>query len=242
MSAKGSRCQPGCTCRKHSRARCEPGCTCKRHTPSEADLARLRSMAGNSKGRKLSDEQRRKMSVARIGKPLSEAHRARVAATNADPELKKRKAAARKARRKTPETYRQVHKRLVCDKGSASTHSCVDCGGQAQGWSHDWPTWEDVAQDIKHPRATFSTNLDAYVPRCKPCHTRLDHTPAAWNFGGGRAGGYKLTEADVVWIRTCGLRSIYLAELFGVGPDTIWRARVGKSWKFLPTEGTGATA
>jgi hypothetical protein len=227
------KCAPGCVCGKHFRARCQPGCTCWRHNPSPKELARLRSMAGNRLGQKYSDEHRRKISAALTGKPLSAEHRRKVAAINADPELVEKKARARKARRRPPETYRQVHKRLVCDRGPASNHLCVDCSNPADDWSHSWPTWEDVAQDIRHPRATFSTNLDAYVPRCMPCHTRLDHTPAAWNYGGGRAGGYKLTESDVALIRTSRLSGSALARRLGVSPNAVSRVRLGKTWKFI---------
>ena len=100
--------------------KCAPGCTCGRHfkpRPSPEEVERLRSMAANRLGAKSSDEHRRKISAALTGRPLSVEHRRKVAAINADPELLKQKAKARKSRRKTPETYRQVHKRLVCDRG-----------------------------------------------------------------------------------------------------------------------------
>ncbi len=232
------KCEPGCTCGKHSRIHCTgPGCTCHRHRPSEATKARLRGMAANRLGAKSTDEHRRRISAALTGRPLSDEHRAKMAAINADPELLKKKAKSRKARRKTPETYRQVHKRLYSDRGSASSYRCVDCDSRADDWSHNWPTWEDVAQDIRAPRGTFSTNLDAYVPRCTPCHARLDHAPTAWNHGGGRRA-CKLTPTDVVWIRTSRMSAVELARLLGVSQTTVRDARRGKTWRYLNSVAT----
>lgn len=213
-------------------SKCQPNCPCGLHRQSPEALARLRSMAGNRLGAKSSDEHRRKISEALTGKPLSAEHRTKMAEVNADPELLKRKAATRKKRRRAPETHRAVHRRLYADRGPASNHLCVDCSGPADDWSHDWPTWEDVAQGIRPPRTTFSTNLDAYVPRCTPCHSKLDHTPAAWNYGGQR-GSYKLTEDDVRRIRTSELKPGALARELGVGRETIWKIRTGRSWKHI---------
>lgn len=182
MAPKGSRCETGCPCGKHKRAKCEPGCTCWRHNPSPEMIAKLQSMADNRKGARSTDEHRRKISTALTGRLLSDDHRRKMATVNADPALLKQKAESRKALRQTAATHRQVHKRLVSDRGPASDYLCVDCSGTADAWSHDWRTWEDVAQDLRHAkRMTFSTNLDAYEPRCHPCHNRLDRNPRPWD-------------------------------------------------------------
>ncbi len=104
-----------------------------------------------------------------------------MAVVNANPDLLAQKAESRKALRNAPETHRQVHKRLVCDKGSATDYFCVDCTAPADSWAHDWSTWEDVAQELNGKRLTFSTNLAAYKPRCHKCHNKLDSNPRPWN-------------------------------------------------------------
>lgn len=181
MAVKGERCKPGCPCRRHMRAKCEPGCTCWRHTPSPAEVARLREMSANRLGAKSSDEHRLKISTALTGRPLSEKHRRKMAVVNADPALLRKKARSRKALRRAAETHRQVHKRLVIDRGSASGYLCVDCSEQADAWTHSWSTWEDVAQNICGKRLTFSTNLAVYEPRCHACHNQLDRKPRPWD-------------------------------------------------------------
>lgn len=180
------------------------------------------------------EEHRRNISIALTGKPLSEEHRSKLAARLRDPANVKQRSQARKARRRAPETHRAVHKRLVRDRGSARGYVCVDCSGPANAWTHDWVTWEDVAQELLGKRLTFSTNLDSYEPRCNSCHNRLDRMPAPWDPVGSRRGKTKLTEADVVWIRTSGLGSFAMAETLGVHPATIWNIRVGNSWKDIP--------
>lgn len=182
MPPKGSKCLPDCNCRRHMRAKCVPGCTCWRHSPSPREVERLRAMSANRLGAKSSAEHRRRISQALTGRPLSEEHRRKMAAVNADPVLLERKSKSRKARRRPPETHRQVHRRLVLDRGPASSYPCVDCGQQADDWSHGWGTWEDVAQDLRHKkRLTFSTNPVAYQPRCPRCHNRLDRNPKPWD-------------------------------------------------------------
>lgn len=233
MAIKGVKCPSDCTCRRHQRAKCLPGCTCWRHNPSPAEVARLRAMSANRLGKRSSDEHRRRISQAHTGKPLSEEHRRKVAAINADPELSKRKAESRKARRKPPETHRQVHKRLVRDRGHASDYPCADCSGQAGAWSYGWRTWEDVAQEIHGKRVTFSTNLAEYQPRCHACHNQLDRNWRAWDAAGVRPGA-KLTESDVSWIRTCGLGSEATARALGINRTTVHRIRCRKSWRDVP--------
>lgn len=227
-----TKCGPGCTCGKHTRAKCVPGCTCWRHNPSPEMVAKLREMSGNRRGARHSEEHRRRISLALTGKPLSDEHRQKMAAVNADRELLKKKSESRKARRKPPETHRQVHKRLVRDRGSARNHLCVDCAQPANSWSYDWRTWEGVAQETAGKRLTFNVNLDTYEPRCHPCHNRLDRNQRAWDSPRHRQGA-KLTEADVVWIRTCGLELDAVAAILGIHKATVSSIRLRKRWRHV---------
>jgi hypothetical protein len=229
MAVKGEKCAAGCTCGRHKRAKCPAGCTCGLHRMTPERLARLRSNANNRLGTKMPEDHRRKISTALTGRPLSEEHRQKLVAINSDPELKRRRAAKRKLLRTAPETHRQMHKRLVIDRGSATGYDCVDCGSPADAWTHDWSTWEDVAQDIGRKRLTFSTNPDAYEPRCHACHNRLDRNPAPWDLPGSRRGA-RLIEAEVEWIRTCGLKPRFVAAALGIHPATVWGIRTGKTW------------
>lgn len=162
-------------------SRCAPGCSCGRHNPSPEEVERLRSLCANRVGRKNSEEHRRNQSAALTGRQFSEAHLRKIAEVNADPELLKVKRASRIAQRKPPESHRAVHKRLITDRGTARNQRCVDCSGPANAWTHAWETWEDVAQDRCGKRLTFSTNLDAYEPRCHGCHNTLDRAPRPWH-------------------------------------------------------------
>jgi hypothetical protein len=230
MSIKGETCPPGCTCGRHSRARCLPGCTCKRHNPSPQAIARLRSMSANRLGAKSSEEHCRKIASALTGRPLSEEHRAKIAALQSDPIHMKKRSAARKAKRKPAETWGAMHARIRLDNGHAREHQCVDCGEQADAWTHDWSTWENVAQDIRGKRLTFSTDPKAYLPRCHGCHNRLDRQPAPWDDPGTRRGTAKLTESDVSWIRASDLRPGLIAKKFGILPSTVRMIRIGATW------------
>ncbi len=172
------------------------GCTCGLHRPhsdehrrkiSEArkgkalseehqrtNAEHLRRLAAQKRGHGHSEEHRRKIADALKGRPMSDEHRRKMREVNKDPELKARRAAARIAGRKPPETYRAVHKRMVRDHGPAKNHSCADCGEPAKDWSYNGVTWENVAQDIFGRRGVFSTDLSDYQARCKGCHMRLD--------------------------------------------------------------------
>lgn len=184
--------------------KCAPGCSCGHHTPfsekrlhnisigkrtsvkwndfvhGEQNRAHLRQLADRNRGRLQTEEQRRKISERLRGRALSEEHRRKVSEANRNPELKAQRRVARIARRKPPETYRQVHKRLVTDRGSASGYLCVDCDEPAQDWSHDCLVAENLMQEIRGKRLIFSTDLSVYQPRCKPCHNRLDAQTPPW--------------------------------------------------------------
>jgi hypothetical protein len=66
--------------------------------------------------------------------------------------------------RPLPPGYERVHRALRRERGPASAHPCVDCGGPAAEWSLNDPV---VAND-------FSEDLQRYSPRCRPCHRLYD--------------------------------------------------------------------
>ena len=68
-------------------------------------------------------------------------------------------------------SYIAVHQRVRALRGSASKHSCVDCGGQAKQWSYDH---SDVSERISEEGRPYSLNLDCYHARCISCHKRFD--------------------------------------------------------------------
>lgn len=68
-------------------------------------------------------------------------------------------------------TYRAAHKRLDRVRGKASSHACVDCGGQAAQWSYVGGQPDERRSPKGFP---YSANPEAYVPRCVSCHKRLD--------------------------------------------------------------------
>lgn len=61
--------------------------------------------------------------------------------------------------------YQMVHQELRKTRGSATNYTCVDCPNQAQDWSYNQGGGG----------LPFSTNLDDYEPRCRKCHSKLDH-------------------------------------------------------------------
>lgn len=71
--------------------------------------------------------------------------------------------------------YRTVHTRVSRARGRASTHPCVDCGGQAQHWSYTHGSMREKTSETGQP---FSDDLDDYAPRCVKCHTAFDRAHA----------------------------------------------------------------
>jgi hypothetical protein len=71
--------------------------------------------------------------------------------------------------------YSALHKRIRKDKGSATLHTCITCGGQATEWAYDHA---DPAEHTSTERGSigfpYSTDLDHYVPMCRPCHRSSD--------------------------------------------------------------------
>lgn len=52
------------------------------------------------------------------------------------------------------------HKDVISMRGRASEHKCVDCGSQAEDWSH--------------VHRTARRDWWNYQPRCGPCHVKYD--------------------------------------------------------------------
>lgn len=67
--------------------------------------------------------------------------------------------------------YWAVHKRLRAERGPASDHDCVDCGGGARDWSYDGTDPDPLLDSARHP---YSADLSHYEPRCRACHMRQD--------------------------------------------------------------------
>lgn len=70
--------------------------------------------------------------------------------------------------------YATIHARLKCDRGKASAHACIDCGGPARDWSYDHADSDERIEILRGCRVAYSTDLDHYQPRCKSCHQRFD--------------------------------------------------------------------
>jgi hypothetical protein len=66
--------------------------------------------------------------------------------------------------------YVAVHDRVHRARGKASEHRCT-CGAPAAEWSYDHKDPAHLLSDRGRP---YSTNMDRYVPLCRPCHRRLD--------------------------------------------------------------------
>ena len=72
-------------------------------------------------------------------------------------------------------TYRSAHTRVHNARGAASSYQCVDCGKQAQQWSYnhlsDKEQWGLTSNGYYLP---YSTDVQAYDPRCVSCHQIFD--------------------------------------------------------------------
>jgi hypothetical protein len=71
--------------------------------------------------------------------------------------------------------YRAAHARLSALRGKASEHRCDMCGGPA----HEWALRDDaraakVAVGGQFDGKSFSTQVDDYMPACRPCHRIYD--------------------------------------------------------------------
>lgn len=70
--------------------------------------------------------------------------------------------------------YDTVHARLRAQRGKASEHMCVDCGGGAGDWSYIGGAPDERVERVGRYDLAYSTDLNAYVPRCRSCHKRHD--------------------------------------------------------------------
>jgi hypothetical protein len=70
-------------------------------------------------------------------------------------------------------TYDGVHARVVALRGSASAHSCVDCGRPARDWSYDHGDPDERQSDD----GPYSLDSARYAARCRYCHIDLDRAP-----------------------------------------------------------------
>lgn len=70
--------------------------------------------------------------------------------------------------------YTAAHDRVRRDRGSASTHACIDCDQPAAHWSymHDDP--DERTQNVRGLELPYSLDPDHYAPRCVSCHKRFD--------------------------------------------------------------------
>jgi hypothetical protein len=66
-----------------------------------------------------------------------------------------------------------AHRRVQRKRGSASNHTCIDCGQQAKHWSYDHT---DPAEKVDPERGPYSTDPSHYHPRCVRCHKQFDLT------------------------------------------------------------------
>jgi hypothetical protein len=78
-----------------------------------------------------------------------------------------------------PLTYSGAHQRVRVTRGPASGYPCTACGEQASDWSllkgYDPNQLTVIHQDGN--AVPISGDPWAYVPLCRPCHQRLDHSP-----------------------------------------------------------------
>lgn len=77
--------------------------------------------------------------------------------------------------RKAQPTYTAFHTRMRSDRGSASAHACVDCGGAARDWSYDGLDPDECTDTSYFGKPiAYSLKQEHYAPRCRPCHKIRD--------------------------------------------------------------------
>jgi hypothetical protein len=118
----------------------------------------------------------------------------------------------------------------------AANGPCVDCGS----WEALQVDHVDPATKVEHRIWSWSRDkreaeLEKCVPRCQPCHARKSATECAV---GEANGATRLTVADVLMIRASAEPVRKLAARLGVGQNTVWEARTGKTWHHLQGDGT----
>lgn len=75
--------------------------------------------------------------------------------------------------------YPRAHARVARQRGSASTHRCIDCWEWADHWSYvrgcaGEQTGPIDPTDNASKSAPFCDHVEHYQPRCRSCHIRLD--------------------------------------------------------------------
>ena len=70
--------------------------------------------------------------------------------------------------------YHGAHKRIRRARGSASTHSCVDCSGPAEQWSLKAGAGVLAGCNSKGSLMEYSGDPGDYEARCRSCHARHD--------------------------------------------------------------------
>lgn len=111
--------------------------------------------------------------------------------------------------------YGTRHSRVHWVRGTASAHTCTDCGQPAHEWSQVHGT--DGLDIFEH-----------YVPRCRSCHRTHDCSRGEQHYNA------KLTEARVRGIRaSVGATYQELAEIHGVSHSLIGLVQQRKVWKHV---------
>ncbi len=95
------------------------------------------------------------------------------------------------------------------------------------------------------------TRHTCHTPACvRPSHlvigtqaqNNADKVPVGRSTYGEKNPAHKLTEIEVLEIRTSGVTVAALASRFGVSPDAVYQARRGYTWRHLPGLTTPAPA
>lgn len=71
-------------------------------------------------------------------------------------------------------TYGTIHQRVKRWRGSASDHSCVDCGTVAAHWSYNHKDPDQRFEKYQGYSIPYSIDPSFYEPRCVKCHKKLD--------------------------------------------------------------------
>jgi hypothetical protein len=132
--------------------------------------------AKNNTGRKMSAETRRKISESLTGRtmpPRSDETRQRLSESLLGvPKSAEHRQKIREANLTKDPTYKAIHIRLTKTYGPASFYQCVDCGNQAQQWSYD--NTDDQVRIDPAIGCAYSFDLFRYQSRCVPCHVKYD--------------------------------------------------------------------
>jgi hypothetical protein len=95
--------------------------------------------------------------------------------------------------------YAAAHGRVAKARGRASEHRCVDCPSTAQDWSYDYNDPKELRSNVCGMR--YSTKVNCYSPRCKPCHATFDQRHRAHRAHLGRRRAYPFEYEHPHWTR-----------------------------------------